>query len=150
MGEYPWKNMVPNSFDLAIKSTSLSLSLSLSLFLSLSLSLSLSLRFSCGIKEREAQQRITEESSRAEAAARQRGPYDSLTIEELKNRIKERSGKRLRFTGKQQLIDIMIELDRQRESQERTNSTKEPGPISGKSFDRLMNNVLLKSFTILN
>ena len=61
-------------------------------------------------------QKSREEASRAEAAARQRGPYHSLTIEELKSKIKDRTGKRVRYTGKDQLIDILTEIDRQSES----------------------------------
>ena len=81
---------------------------------------------------------MSEESSRAEAATRQRGPYDLLSIEELKKMIKERSGKRLRYSGKQQLIDILIELDRQRDMGESTSHAEGSGTLSGKNYDNLM------------
>ena len=70
------------------------------------------------------------------AAARQRGPYNLLSIEELKALIKERSGT-LGKTAAYRYY-VMIELDRQREVGESLSQTAESGAASGRDFGNLI------------
>ena len=64
------------------------------------------------MKEHQKQQRSLADESRAEATARERGPYDNFCVQQLKNLIFERSGKRIRFSDRNQLVDIPFDMNR--------------------------------------
>ena len=72
-------------------------------------------RFAIGIKERELQRWLAGDMERQEAVNLQRGPYDNLSVTELKDRIKAHphGGLHPRFAGKEQLINILTHLDQQ-------------------------------------
>ena len=70
-------------------------------------------RFGVGLKEREQQRQTAEENARQEAGNRQRGANDDLTVDELKTLIQRRTGKRPRFTSKEQLLDILWRIDQE-------------------------------------
>ena len=55
----------------------------------------------------EAQRRENEARERSLAAERQKRPLEDADVGTIKDAIKEHTGKRVRFSGKDQLLDIL-------------------------------------------
>ena len=64
-------------------------------------------RFTEGIRNAEADRRTRDQEARTLAAESQKRPHEDEDINTLKDRIKEKTGKRPRFNGKEQLLDIL-------------------------------------------
>ena len=60
--------------------------------------------------------REDEQRERQEAVDRQQRPYTEMDVNQIKDLIKERTGKKPRFTGKDQLVDILLTLDQEKEN----------------------------------
>ena len=63
------------------------------------------------MKEHLSKKRQLEEAERQEATLAQRGPYDNLTVQQLKEEIKSRTGTGTRKTKRESLIAILMNLD---------------------------------------
>ena len=55
----------------------------------------------------EAERRENEANARSLAAERQKRPLEDADVNTIKDAIKEHTGKRVRFSGKEQLLDIL-------------------------------------------
>ena len=55
----------------------------------------------------EAERRENEAKERSLAAERQKRPLEDADVNTIKDAIKEHTGKRVRFSGKEQLLDIL-------------------------------------------
>ena len=65
------------------------------------------LRFGEGIRRAEAERRERDERARQEAAERLKRPFADADINTIKDLIKAKTGKRPRFNGREQLLDIL-------------------------------------------
>ena len=64
-----------------------------------------------GMKELVSKKRRLEEVERQEATLAQCGPYDNLTVQQLKDEIKSRTGGSTRKTKRESLIAVLMNLD---------------------------------------
>ena len=64
-------------------------------------------RFGEGIRLAEAERRERDERARVEAADRLKRPFADADINTIKDMIKAKTGKRPRFNGREQLLDIL-------------------------------------------
>ena len=64
-------------------------------------------RFGQGIRHAEIERRERDQQACAMAAENQKRPFEDADVDTIKDRIKELTEKRPRFSGKEQLLDIL-------------------------------------------
>ena len=63
------------------------------------------------MKKHQQEKRLREDKEREEVTRSQQSPYDSLSIEELKDLIHRRSGEKTRKRNRDSLKAILVNLD---------------------------------------
>ena len=71
-----------------------------------------------GVRNFQQNKRQEEECRREEATAAQRGPYDFLSVGELRSIIQEKTGKRTRKQSREGLLAILAHLDEEGSSRD--------------------------------